>query len=150
MNAEISELTWRKATIADAEFLGEMNRLLIEDEEHHNTMTIAQLQRRMRSWLATDYTGLIFEREGHFAAYLIYIENTAQIYIRHFFVDRECRRAGVGRRAIRLLLDEILPRDKRVLVDALSANIPAVEFWRAVGFSDYAITLEIPKDQRTV
>jgi len=148
MTTEAVTLSWRRATTQDADLLGQMNRLLIEDENHHNTMTVMQLQRRMRSWLATDYVGVIFEREGRFAAYVVYIENSVQVYIRHFFVSREFRRMGVGSQAIRILLDQVLPSNKRLLVDALSANVPAVEFWRSVGFSDYAITLEIPAKAR--
>lgn len=35
--------------------LGRLNRLLIEDEGHSNTMSEQQLTKRMRRWLAGDY-----------------------------------------------------------------------------------------------
>jgi len=63
--------------------------------------------------------------------------------LRHFFVDRGYRRQGLGREAIRLLQSELWPRDKRWTVQVLTGNAPAVAFWRAVGYTDTCLTLEM-------
>jgi hypothetical protein len=51
----------------------------------------------------------------------------------------------VRREAIRLLLEEVWPAEARVRVEALVGNRAALEFWRAVGFLDYAVTLEMER-----
>ena len=65
------------------------------------------------------------------------------MYLRQYFVARDFRRRGIGGQAIRVLAEEVSPADKRVRVNLLIWNRPALEFWRAVGFVDYLITLEM-------
>jgi len=65
-------------------------------------------------------------------------------------VVRHRRRAGIGRRAIAELCAQVWPRHKRWTVSVLVKNAPAVAFWRAMGYTDYALTLEImPQGQPT-
>ena len=59
---------------------------------------------------------------------------------------RHRRRQWVGRRAVEILCSKIWPRTKRLTVDVLVANESGVAFWRAVGFTNYCLTLEIPPD----
>jgi len=59
------------------------------------------------------------------------------------FVVRESRRQGIGKRAIELLHTNVWLKNIRLTVDVLTANANAVAFWRAVGFADYSLTLEI-------
>jgi ribosomal protein S18 acetylase RimI-like enzyme len=42
-----------------------------------------------------------------------------------------------------LLRSEIWPKTKRLTVEVLVANTAAVAFWRAVGYHDYSLKLEI-------
>jgi ribosomal protein S18 acetylase RimI-like enzyme len=49
---------------------------------------------------------------------------------------------------VELLQQEVWPRGKRLTVEVLVANDGAVRFWRAAGFKDYALTLEILPEQR--
>ena len=122
-----------------------MNQHLIEDERHRNPMTLADLERRMRGLLEGDYTATLFESEGQVVAYALWTEEPEWVYLRQFFVERGFRRRGIGARAIRTLVDHVWPVDKRVSVDVLVGNHPALEFWRAVGFVDYLITLEMDR-----
>jgi hypothetical protein len=39
----------------------------------------------------------------------------------------------------------LLARMNQQLVNVLIGNLPALEFWRAVGFADYLITLEMDR-----
>jgi predicted acetyltransferase len=67
------------------------------------------------------------------------------VYLRYYFVARDFRRRGIGGQAIRVLAEEVSPADKRIKVNVLIWNRPALEFWRAVGFVDYLITLEMER-----
>ena len=67
------------------------------------------------------------------------------MYLRQFFVARDSRRRGIGAQAVRVLAEEVWPADKRIRVNMLIGNRPALEFWRAVGFVDYLITLEMER-----
>lgn len=138
-------LKYRKATLADAPLLAELNHQLIRDEGHRNPMTVSELEERMRGWLTTAaYEGVVFEAESGVVAYALYRRLGEEgIYLRHFFVVRERRRRGVGRAAIKILREQVWPRDKRLVVEVLWHNTPGIHFWKAVGFGAYSLALEI-------
>jgi ribosomal protein S18 acetylase RimI-like enzyme len=136
-------MTHRFATLKDAPLLAELNHQLIRDEGHRNRMTVPELEGRMRGWLASEYRAVLFEDFGEVAAYALYREEPQEIYLRQLFVVRHRRRQGIGRRAVSLLRSEIWPRHKRLTLDVLVSNIAGLAFWRAVGFRDYCLTLEI-------
>jgi GNAT superfamily N-acetyltransferase len=138
-------LAHRVATYDDIPTLARLNQQLIEDEGHRNSMNLTELERRMRSMLAGNYTATVFEWTEHVVAYALWREEPEWVYLRQFFVARDFRRRGVGRQAIRVLVDQVWPVDKRVRVNVLIGNHPALEFWRAVGFADYLITLEMER-----
>ena len=66
----------------------------------------------------------------------------ADVFVRQFFVERDWRRQGIGRSAIEWLLENRWQNAPRVRLEVLTGNVEAIEFWRAVGFSAYAITME--------
>lgn len=106
-------------------------------------MRVLQLEQRMRGFIEGDYRAIIFEQAGEVVAYALYREGPEEIYLRQLFVVRNLRRQGIGRRAVELLRSRIWPKTKRLTVEVLVANEGAVAFWRAVGYVDYALTLEI-------
>ncbi len=54
---------------------------------------------------------------------------------------------GIGRKAMDLLRSKIWPKGTRLTVEVLVKNDAGVAFWRAVGCTDYSLTLEIlPED----
>jgi GNAT superfamily N-acetyltransferase len=135
---------YRFATAADSRCLAELNHQLIHDEGHRNPMNIDQLEHRMCGWLSSgEYRAVVFEQEGTPVAYALYREDPDDIYLRQFFVVRARRRHGIGRTAMQSLLSDIWPRTKRRTVSVLVHNTSGVAFWRAVGYQDYALTLEI-------
>jgi GNAT superfamily N-acetyltransferase len=136
-------MTWRWAQKRDCRLLAEMNFQLIEDERHRNTMDVGDLERRMRSWLQEGYEAVLFERDGEVAAYALYNVQPDEIHLRHFFVARHLRRQGVGREAIELLRDRVWPLSPRLTVSVLTHNEAAVQFWRAMGYKDYCLAMEI-------
>ncbi|MBI5687876.1 MAG: GNAT family N-acetyltransferase [Verrucomicrobia bacterium] len=133
----------RRATTADCPLLGELNHQLIRDEGHRNRMTVSELEQRMRGWLAGEYMAMIFESGGEVVAYALFREQPDEIYLRQLFVVRHHRRKGIGQRAVEILRSEIWPANKRLTVEVLVRNEAAVAFWRAMGYRDYALTLEI-------
>jgi GNAT superfamily N-acetyltransferase len=140
----MTTLTHRRAGRADCRLLATLNHQLIHDEGHRNPMTEVQLAKRMRSWLARgEYAAEIFEENGEVVAYALYRESADEVYLRHLFVVRNRRRQGMGRRVMRLLFDEIWTHGKRLTVEVLYANTAGVAFWKAMGYREYSLCLEI-------
>jgi len=145
---QYSGMRHRFATSRDADILGELNHQLIRDEGHRNRMSIPELVARIKDWLANGYRASIFEDDSGVLAYALYREEEDHLYLRQFFVVRHRRRNGVGRQCLEKLVTEIWSQDKRITVDVLCHNQAGTAFWRAVGFSDYCLTLEKEADKK--
>jgi GNAT superfamily N-acetyltransferase len=144
-------LTSRVASTDDAALLGGLNHQLIADEGHRNPMTPPELTARMRGWLESgEYRAVLWEDAQGVAAYALYRENDDEVHLRQFFVARDRRREGIGRRAMAELFSGYWPRDKRRTVSVLVRNAAGVEFWRAMGYEDYDLTLEILPPGRAI
>ena len=139
-------MKFRRATLKDCALLAELNHQLIRDEGHRNRMTVPELEQRMKGWLASEYAAVLFEDSGEVVAYALYRERPEEIYLRQLFVARNRRRKGIGREAVKILRAKVWPKKKRLTVDVLVRNEAAVTFWRAVGYKDYCLTLEIRPD----
>ena len=136
-------MTFRPATLEDCALLAGLNHQLIQDERHRNRMTASELEQRMKAWLGGEYRAVIYEDGGEVVAYALFREMPEEIYLRQLFVVRNRRRQGVGRRAVEILRSHVWPKNKRLTVDVLVTNESAIAFWRAVGYTDYCLTLEI-------
>lgn len=137
-------MDYHLATAQDCPALAEMNHQFIADEGHRNPMTVAQLEERMRGWLASgEYRAMLFEQAGQVVAYALFRETETEVYLRQFFVARPHRREGLGRQAMDVLFSQVWPRHKRWTVSVLAHNVAGVAFWRALGYTDYDLTLEI-------
>lgn len=143
-------MLYRLATPADAPILAELNQQLIEDEGHRNRMSLSELAERMLKWIATDYQATIFQQESRILAYALYRDDQESIYLRQFFVQRDVRRAGYGRQCIQLLQSDVWPQNRRLVVDVLCHNAAGISFWRALGFADYCLALEINPEQNKI
>ena len=144
-----AKITFRFAAVGDCARLAEWNHQLIRDEGHRNPMTVTQLEKRMRGWLKKEYRAVIFEEKGGWVAYALYREEAQEIYLRQLFVARERRREGIGKRAAGILREKIWPKNKRLTLEVLAANAAGLAFWRAEGYADYSLMLEImPKRRR--
>ena len=142
-------MNFRRATLKDCAALAELNHQLIRDEGHRNSMTVPELEQRMKGWLTAEYAAVLFEKDGEVVAHALYREQPEEIYLRQLFVMRNRRRQGLGRRAMEILRTQIWPKHKRLTVEVLVQNEAAVAFWRAMGYRDYSLALEIlpdPKD----
>ena len=98
---------------------------------------------RCGSRLGGEYGAVFFEADCGTVAYALFREEPEELYLRQLFVVRHKRRQGLGRKAVEILRSQIWPRNKRMTVEVLVADTNAVAFWRAVGYRDYALRLEI-------
>jgi GNAT superfamily N-acetyltransferase len=139
-------MEYRHATAADVPALAAMNGQLIRDEGHRNPMTVAELADRMAGWLAGEYEAVLFEEGGPPVGYALYRREPAYVYLRQLFVRPGDRRRGVGRAAIDWLRRHAWAGG-RVRVEVLVGNAAGVAFWRALGFADYCLTLELEPER---
>jgi len=123
--------------------LAALNLELIADEGHHNPMTVAELEVRMRDWLSTEYRAVLFRREQRVVAYALFrTDEWSRIYLRQFFVVRDARRQGIGRTAIELFKREVVPVATPVVLEVLTQNAGGRAFWAATGFHEYCLALK--------
>ena len=141
-------MNFRRATLKDGAALAELNHQLIHDEGHRNPMAVPELAQRIRGWLASEYAVVIFEKGAEMVAYALYREQPEEIHLRQLFVARNQRRRGIGRQAVEILRTQIWPKHSRLTVDVLVQNTVAIAFWRAVGYKEYSLTLEILPDPK--
>ena len=137
-------MRFRRATIADADLLSQMNGRLIRDERHRNPMSPAELKARMEGWLAGEFQAALFEDDAGPIGYALFRFDPAHVYLRQFYIEPERRRQGHGRKAMAWLFESVFPPDRRVRLDVLIGNLVAIDFWRSVGFADYCLTMERP------
>lgn len=142
------ELRIDKATGAEASLLAQLNFQLFEDEEHPYPMTLAALTERMVRWIAGEYEVLLFRRGDRVAGYAVWRVEDRGAYLRHFFICRDQRREGLGRAAVKMLCRDVFPPDEPVQIEALVWNKRTIDFWHAVGFADFGISMELKAGQK--
>ncbi len=127
-------MVYRAATTADASLLALLNQRLIQDEHHANPMSLTEMEQRMAKWLEGEYQAVLFGDLNTVCGYALFKSEPDHIYLRHFYIDRDHRRQGVGRTAIDWLCRHW--RDSHVRLDVLLWNEAAIAYWRAMGFSE--------------
>jgi ribosomal protein S18 acetylase RimI-like enzyme len=132
---------YRWAGSEDAEALGAMNADLIRDEGHRNSMARSALVERMRGFLGGGYRALIASDEKSTLGYLLARDDGDYLYLRQLYIVPEARRHGIGR-ALAEELARTWGMGRRLRIEVLSGNTTAITFWHAIGFGDYALTLE--------
>jgi len=138
-------LNHRSANENDLELLAIWNKQLIEDEGHDNSMTVAQLRERMSEWLKGDYQVIVFSKTSAPSAYAVFQDRDDHISLRQFFVDRAQRRCGIGKEALAILENRILPGSKSVMVEVMAWNQSGLAFWEAAGFIPRYIGMELKR-----
>ncbi len=126
-------------TISDAAKLAEMNKRLIEDEKSDNPMTVPELTARMAGFLNGEYTAYFFIEEKTVVGYALVNNGRSPLYLRQFYIERECRRRHYGKEAFRLLLEHL--ETDMLDVDVLPWNAPGLAFWRSMGFQETCISM---------
>lgn len=134
----------REAEAGDLPLLARWNRELIEDERADHLLTLAQLEARLRGWLAGEYRALIFEERAEPVAYALFCPDESGVTLRQLFVARARRRRGIGREALRLFRERCVPAGASFSLEVLVHNERALAFWRALGLREHAIRFRAP------
>ncbi|MCR2804625.1 GNAT family N-acetyltransferase [Paenibacillus soyae] len=121
----------------DLDILAELNKQLIEDEQHDNKMNFDQLKERMRSFISTDYSSYIFEENGEAVGYALVNHSRQPLYVRQFFICRNCRRRGYGKQAFHQLLG--LLNAKSLDIEVMTWNHRGLAFWKSLGFQERSV-----------
>ena len=132
-----------RADIAEAELLADLNLQLMVDEEHPYPLERPIVVARMRRWIEGEYHVLLFRRGVRIAGYAAWRLEDRGAYLRHFFICRDQRRQGWGRAAIQLLRREVFPKDLPVQIEAAIGNKAGIAFWRAIGFEEFGVSMEL-------
>ncbi len=137
-------LAYRAALADDLPLLAAMNRQLILDEGHSNPMPESELEARMRDWLGRhEYEVTMADFGDSCIGYALWQRQEFCLYVRHFFIAAEYRRQGFGREAMRWMREKLWHDKARIRLDVLVDNLRGIGFWRALGFEDYCVTLEL-------
>jgi hypothetical protein len=88
------KLAYRFASNEDLGLLAEWNYQLIRDEGHRNPMTIQQLRKRMKEWLAGEYTAVVFHSQAEMIADALYREQEGEIYLSTIVRQARLQTAG--------------------------------------------------------
>jgi RimJ/RimL family protein N-acetyltransferase len=133
-----------KAKDTDVDLLAQLNRQLDEDEPHPYPLPPSALTERMRRWIGNgEYEVLLFRSGDQLIGYAVWRAEEFGSYLRHFFICRDRRGQGWGRAAVQLLCRDVFPKDRPVNLDAVVGNEKSLAFWRAVGFQDFSIGMQL-------
>ena len=147
MTAEPASTSISVATEADVPQLAALNLQLMEDEQHPYMLPLDELHARMKRWVAGEYHVLVFRNGARICGYAAWCPEERGTYLRHFFICRDQRRQGLGRILIDRLRRDHFPKDQPLQLEAAIWNKVAIAFWRAVGFKDFGLTMEMkPSD----
>lgn len=132
----------KKADNGDLTVLAMMYRQLRTDACYKSVLSLVELENKMREFITTDgWIAHLFKDNHQVIGYCLWQERSDAVYIRQFWIMRSQRRQGYGRK----FFDELKLKfwnDKRLKLEVLYHNQRGESFWRALGFSPYAITLE--------
>jgi GNAT superfamily N-acetyltransferase len=112
-------------------------------------MALAEVHVRLDRWLAGEYESVLFEDQNQAVGDALFrqtdpdLKGPDGIYVRQFFISREHRWAGFGRRAFDLLRLEVFPSGMRIVLEAVSTNRDGQAFWRSMGFREHSVLYEL-------
>ena len=130
----MEEILIRKCDDRDLDRLAELNKQLIEDEMFDSDFDIAQLRKRMRDFIHSEYCAFIFNSGNRLIGYALVNIIQKPYYIRHFFICRDVRRLGYGKKTFHKLLGKL--NVDTVDLEVLSWNERGISFWHSLGFKE--------------
>lgn len=122
----------KKCTVDNVEQLALLNKQLIEDEKSDNTMSIDELEKRMKEFLLTEYNAYFFYFEDLVIGYALVNHTTSPYYLRQFLIDRKYRKQHFGLQAFELLMEEL--KTDSIDLEVLTWNEVGNRFWEKCGF----------------
>lgn len=147
MTADTNSIDISTARESDIPQLAELNLQLMEDERHPYMLPLEDLRARMARWVAGEYHVLVFRNGARLCGYAAWCAEEHGTYLHHFFICRDQRRQGLGRIIIDRLRREHFPKDQPLQLEAAIWNTDAIAFWRAIGFKDFGLTLEMKPEE---
>lgn len=138
-----NDLEFRFAAESDVPWPAKMNRQLIENEGHRNKMSLSELEERMSDFLRNEYEAVIVRSNQNDIGYALYRRYPKWLYLRQIIIIEKMRRKGIGRNFIEWLKNNPWKNSKRIRTDVLVNNPIGIDFWKAVGFKDYCMTMEL-------
>lgn len=142
----VDNMLIKKCLLSDVEELAQLNKQLIEDEKSDNTMDIEELKARMHGFLENDYDAYFFMEENKIIGYALVRHTSNPMYLRQFYIDRNFRRQGKGRAALKVLLKEL--KTDTIDIEVLSWNEAAIKFWESCGFVERSRYMRLEKSEK--
>ena len=141
------QLTLKTATFRDVTELCIFNQLLIRDEGSTNVMVLKELEQRMLGLFNNGYQATFVCIDEVNIGYVLFVERKNErakpyVFLRHFFIQDEYRRQGIGKDVISQLKAEQF-KDKKVLLEVLVSNERGRNFWESCGFEYRSMTMEL-------
>ncbi|MBW5446524.1 GNAT family N-acetyltransferase [Cohnella sp. CFH 77786] len=140
----MSDITIHICSDEDLELLANLNRQLIEDEQHDNIMNLQQLKERMSMFIRSDYQAYLFKDHGAVRGYALVNLRRNPLYLRHFFICRDCRRAGYGKRAFKQLMSFL--QISEIDIEVMYWNERGRAFWKSLGFKERSIYMRLERE----
>lgn len=129
-----------KACLGDVPELAAMNKCLIDDECSDNPMTLPELEQRMAGFLQGEFQGVLIHVDGKTAGYCLFRPEEGSyggkpgIYLRQYIIKPEYRQHGLGRAALKHIIETCFTDAAFVTLDVLECNEVGKAFWANVGF----------------
>ncbi len=141
MNGKYMPLEIETCTGADLELLADLNRQLIEDEKYDVRLSIEKLKERMSGFLENGYKAFLFKENNKVRGYALVDFKREPLYLRHYFICRDCRRQGYGTACLKQLLS-VLGTDT-LDIEVMFWNSRGYEFWKSFGFKERSIYMRL-------
>ncbi len=135
----------RNAGLNDVPLLAQMNARLVEDQGSLNPFSMTELEQRFSEWLQTSaYQIDVILEHDQVVGYAVYQQRSDYyysdqqvVYVRHFYIEREHRRRGLGRAAFQMLMQTRFPEGQAISLDVVATNPAGLTFWSKLGFASY-------------
>lgn len=129
-----TEITIKKCNLDDVTKLALLNKQLIDDEKSNNTMTIKELEDRMKEFISTEYDAYYFLVNETVIGYALVKNSCNPFYLRQFLIDRQFRKMHYGTVAFHTLLDYL--KTAHIDIEVLPWNETGIRFWNSLGFHE--------------
>lgn len=123
----------------------------LHEDEGSTPMSTSKASERLRDWLSSGrFHGMVFMLDNVEVGYVLYELQAANadlrdsvdsVYVRQFYITRECRRGGLGTEAFRCFLGVI--GEKRVTLEVKATNPNGQKFWESLGFAPQEISYQL-------
>jgi GNAT superfamily N-acetyltransferase len=149
LNAATPPMAVNPASKSDIPLLVRMNREMVEDMGAPN-WTDDRYEARFDAWIKGGHWHVdLFEQDGEIVGYAVhqrrqdhFEKSKGVTHVRHFFIERNRRRIGVGRTAFEALVEQRGNRAQSITLDVLPSTPDAMGFWKKLGFDTYYTVLK--------